>query len=184
MLRQAEMIDMVDDQGMTHQTWSAPTRGLIGFRSKFINMTHGEGTLIRQFHDYEPMRGQVPQRKQGSMVSTETGVSMTYSIFNLQERGEFFIGAQTEVYEGMIVGMSARDIDMEVNPTKNKKATAVRSSGRDEAMKLTPPIPLTLEYALEFIRNNELVEVTPNHIRLRKRFLKSNERKRAGRKGN
>ena len=118
------------------------------------------------------------------MVSTETGVSMTYSIFNLQERGEFFIGAQTEVYEGMIVGMSARDIDMEVNPTKNKKATAVRSSGRDEAMKLTPPIPLTLEYALEFIRNDELVEVTPNHIRLRKRFLKSNERKRAGRKGN
>ncbi len=184
MLRQAEMIDMVDDQGMTHQTWSAPTRGLIGFRSKFINMTHGEGTLIRQFHDYEPMRGQVPQRKQGSMVSTETGVSMTYSIFNLQERGEFFIGAQTEVYEGMIVGMSARDIDMEVNPTKNKKATAVRSSGRDEAMKLTPPIPLTLEYALEFIRNDELVEVTPNHIRLRKRFLKSNERKKAGRKGN
>ncbi|CAM3704549.1 translational GTPase TypA [Erysipelothrix urinaevulpis] len=183
MLRQAEMIDMVETQGMTHQTWSAPTRGLIGFRSRFINMTHGEGTLVRQFKDYEPMRGAVPQRKQGSMVSTENGVSMTYSIFNLQERGEFFIGAQTEVYEGMIVGLSARDMDMEVNPTKNKKATAVRSSGRDEAMKLTPPIPLTLEYALEFIRNDELVEVTPQNIRLRKRFLKSHDRKRASRKG-
>ena len=184
LLRQAEMIDMVEGETMTTQTWSAPTRGLLGFRSRFINMTHGEGTLIRQFLDYERMRGEVPQRKQGSMVSTVTGSSMTYSIFNLQERGEFFIGAATEVYEGMIVGLSARDMDMEINPTKNKKATAVRSSGRDEAMKLTPPLPITLEYALEFIRNDELVEVTPNHIRLRKVFLNANDRKKSNRKAN
>ena len=180
-LRQGELTNMEDDGSMIHQYWHVPTRGLIGFRSDFINMTHGEGTMIRQFHDYEPMRGEVPTRQNGSMVSTEAGVSMTYSIFNLQERGQFFIGPQTEVYEGMIVGISSRNIDMEVNPTKNKKATAVRSSGRDEAMRLVSPIPLTLEYAVEFIRDDEFVEVTPNHLRLRKQFLKSHERKQAAR---
>ncbi|WP_018579811.1 translational GTPase TypA [Erysipelothrix tonsillarum] len=180
-LRQGELTNMEEDRGMVKQFWNVPTRGLIGFRGDFINMTHGEGTMIRQFHGYEPMKGAIAQRSNGSMVSTETGKSMTYSIFNLQERGQFFIGAQTDVYEGMILGIAARDTDMDVNPTKNKKATAVRSSGRDEAMKLTPPIPLTLEYALEFIRDDELVEVTPNHLRLRKRYLKAIDRKRAGR---
>lgn len=182
LLRQAEMVNMVEDEGMVTQTWTAPTRGLLGFRSRFINMTHGQGTIIRHFDKYEPMRGSVPQRKRGSMISNTTGSSMTYSIFNLQERGEFFIGTQTEVYEGMIVGMSAREMDMPVNPTKNKKATAVRSSGRDEAMKLVPPIPVTLEYALEFIRDDELVEVTPEHIRLRKKLLKESQRKQQKRK--
>ena len=180
-LRQGDMIDMEEDRGHVKQTWRVPTRGLIGFRGDFINMTHGEGTMVRHFHDYEPMKGAIPTRQQGSMISMETGQSMTYSIFNLQERGQFFIGAQEDVYEGMIVGISARDTDMEVNPTKNKKQTAIRSSGRDEAMKLVPPIQLTLEYALEFIRDDELVEVTPNHIRLRKKFLKSHERKQATR---
>lgn len=180
-LRQGELTNMEEDRGMVKQYWNVPTRGLIGFRGDFINMTHGEGTMIRQFHGYEPMKGAISQRSNGSMVSTETGKSMTYSIFNLQERGQFFIGAQTDVYEGMILGIAARDTDMDVNPTKNKKATAVRSSGRDEAMKLTPPIPLTLEYALEFIRDDELVEVTPNFLRLRKRYLKAIDRKRAGR---
>lgn len=180
-LRQGELTNMEEDRGMVKQYWNVPTRGLIGFRGDFINMTHGEGTMIRQFHGYEPMKGAISQRSNGSMVSTETGKSMTYSIFNLQERGQFFIGAQTDVYEGMILGTAARDTDMDVNPTKNKKATAVRSSGRDEAMKLTPPIPLTLEYALEFIRDDELVEVTPNFLRLRKRYLKAIDRKRAGR---
>lgn len=184
MLRQGEMLDMLEEEGMSNQTWHVPTRGLIGFRSRFINLTHGEGTMVRRFYEYEPMRGSVPTRQNGSMVSTETGTSMTYSIFNLQERGQFFIGAQTEVYEGMIIGIASRDMDMEVNPTKNKKATAVRSSGRDEAMKLVPPIPLTLEYALEFIRDDELVEVTPKNIRLRKKKLKSFERKQARRSTN
>lgn len=178
-LRQGEMTDMSENNGIIKQYWNVPTRGLIGFRGDFINMTRGEGTMVRQFHDYEPMRGAISQRNNGSMVSTEQGVSMAYSIFNLQERGQFFIGAQTEVYEGMIVGISARDSDMDVNPTKNKKQTAIRSSGRDEAMKLVPPIQLTLEYAIEFIADDELVEVTPNHIRLRKRYLKPHERKAA-----
>ena len=183
MLRQGEMLDMLEEEGMSYQTWHVPTRGLIGFRSRFINATHGEGTMVRRFHQYEAVRGAVPTRQNGSMVSTETGTSMTYSIFNLQERGQFFIGAQTDVYEGMIIGIAARDMDMEVNPTKNKKATAVRSSGRDEAMKLVPPIPLTLEYAIEFIRDDELVEVTPKNIRLRKKKLKSFERKQQRRSG-
>lgn len=182
-LRQGQLENMEEDRGMVKQYWTVPTRGLIGFRGDFINFTHGEGTMIRQYKGYEPMKGEITQRQNGSMVSMENGVSMTYSIFNLQERGQFFIGAQTEVYEGMIVGISARDTDMEVNPTKNKKATAIRSAGRDEAMKLTPPIQLTLEYALEFIRDDELVEVTPNFVRLRKRHLKGHERKQANRKG-
>ena len=178
-LRQGEMTDMTEDRGMVKQYWRVPTRGLIGFRGDFINSTRGEGTMVRQFFGYEPYKGAIQQRQNGSMVSTEQGVSMAYSIFNLQERGQFFIGAQTDVYEGMIVGIAARDTDMDVNPTKNKKQTAIRSSGRDEAMKLTPPVQLTLEYALEFIRDDELVEVTPLNIRLRKRFLKPHERKAA-----
>lgn len=180
-LRQGELTNMEEDRGMVKQYWKVPTRGLIGFRGDFINMTHGEGTMLRQFSGYEPMKGAISQRQNGSMIANEMGNSMTYSIFNLQERGQFFIGAQTDVYEGMIVGIAAKDTDMNVNVIKNKKATAVRSSGRDEAMKLTPPIPLTLEYAIEFIRDDELVEVTPNYIRLRKRFLKEHERKQAGR---
>lgn len=183
-LRQGELTNMEEDRGMVKQYWNVPTRGLIGFRGDFINMTHGEGTMLRLFKGYEPMKGAIAQRQNGSMISNEKGSSMTYSIFNLQERGQFFIGAQTDVYEGMIVGIAARDTDMVVNVIKNKKATAVRSSGRDEAMKLTPPIPLSLEYALEFIRDDELVEVTPNFIRLRKRLLKEHERKQANRSSN
>ena len=183
-LRQGELTNMEEDRGMVKQYWNVPTRGLIGFRGDFINMTHGEGTMLRLFKGYEPMKGAIAQRQNGSMISNEKGSSMTYSIFNLQERGQFFIGAQTDVYEGMIVGIAARDTDMVVNVIKNKKATAVRSSGRNEAMKLTPPIPLSLEYALEFIRDDELVEVTPNFIRLRKRLLKEHERKQANRSSN
>ena len=178
-LRQGELTNMEENGSMVVQYWHVPTRGLIGFRSDFINMTRGEGTMVRQFHDYVPLKGSVPTRQNGSMVSTEQGVSMTYSIFNLQERGQFFIGAQTEVYEGMIVGIASRDTDMDINPTKNKKATAVRSSGRDEAMRLVTPIPLTLEYAVEFIRDDEFVEVTPHNLRLRKQYLKPHERKQA-----
>ncbi len=183
-LRQGEMTDMAEENGVIKQYWNVPTRGLIGFRGDFINMTRGEGSMVRQFHGYEPMKGAISQRNNGSMVSTEQGVSMAYSIFNLQERGQFFIGAQTEVYEGMIIGISSRDTDMDVNPTKNKKQTAIRSSGRDEAMKLVTPIQLTLEYAIEFIADDELVEVTPNFIRLRKRFLKPHERKAAQKSNN
>ena len=141
-----------------------------------FNMTRGEGTLIRSFLEYRPYMGEINTRGNGVMISNARGTAMTYSIFNLQERGQFFIGAQTEVYEGMIVGICSKDMDMEVNPTKNKKATAVRSDGHDEAMKLTPPIQITLEYALVFIADDELVEVTPDAIRLRKRYLTNLER--------
>lgn len=181
-LRQGEMVDMKEEGSMLRQYWRVPTRGLIGFRSDFINMTHGEGTMVRKFYGYEPLKGEISQRQNGSMVSIENGTAMTYSIFHLQERGQFFITPQTELYEGMIVGISARQFDMEVNPTKNKKGTAIRSAGKDEAMRLVPAIPLTLEYALEFIRDDELVEVTPNYIRLRKYYLKSHERKQHSRR--
>ena len=152
------------------------TRGLIGFRSEFINMTRGEGILVRNFEQYMPYMGEINTRGNGVMISNANGTAMTYSIWNLQERGSFFIGPQTEVYEGMIVGVCNKDMDMEVNPTKNKKMTAVRSEGHDEAMKLTPPIQLTLEYALEFIGDDELAEITPDAIRLRKRYLTSMDR--------
>ncbi len=180
-IRKGELVDMEEHGSMTTQKWHAPTRGLLGYRQEFINDTHGEGTMVRQFLGFEPYKGDLEERKVGSMVSTATGEAMTYSIFNLQERGQFFIGAQTKVYEGMIVGQSSREGDMEVNPTKNKKQTAIRSTGADEAMKLVPHRILTLETAVEFIKDDELVEVTPDAIRLRKRYLTPADRKLASR---
>lgn len=182
-IRKGELIDMLEKDKMTHMTWKVPTRGLLGYRSEFINDTHGEGTLVRHFDAFDFYKGDIEFRHHGSMISVSTGEAMTYSIFNLQERGTFFIGPQTQVYEGMIVGQASRDIDMEVNPTKNKKATSVRSSGSDEAMKLVPHKVLTLESAIETIKDDELVEVTPEAIRLRKRYLKSVDRKRANKQG-
>lgn len=177
-LRKAEMLDMSEKNNYSYQIWLAPTRGLIGYRNEFINDTHGEGTLVHQFDSYQPYKGNINKRTHGVMISNTDGVAMTYSIFNLQERGQFFISAQTPVYEGMIVAISARDIDMDVNPTKNKKATAIRSAGNDEAMRLITPKEVTLEYAVEFIQDDELIEVTPDAIRLRKKYLKAHERKK------
>ncbi|MGN1398768.1 MAG: translational GTPase TypA [Erysipelotrichaceae bacterium] len=178
-LRNGEMIDMVERNNYATITFKVATRALIGFRTDFINFTRGEGILIRSYEGYEPYQGEINTRSNGVMVSNATGTAMKYSIFNLQERGSFFIGPQTEVYEGMIVGVCSRDMDMPVNPTKNKTMTAVRSTGHDDAMLLTPPIQLTLEYALEFISDDELVEVTPDAIRLRKKWLTDLERKNA-----
>ncbi len=177
--RKAQMVNMDEKNGYVMMEWRAATRALIGYRGEFINDTRGEGTMVRQFAGYGEYVGEVPQRQLGAMISTETGMSMTYSIFNLQERGQFFIGAAEPVYEGQIIGMSSRDLDMEVNPTKNKKLTAIRSSGNDEAMRLVTPRQITLEYAVEFIRDDELVEVTPDAIRLRKKHLSLIERKSA-----
>ncbi|MBQ1826720.1 MAG: translational GTPase TypA, partial [Erysipelotrichaceae bacterium] len=165
-MRNGIMVNMSERNNYVTIEFEAPTRTLIGFRSEFINMTRGEGILIRSFLEYRPFSGEVSLRGNGVMISNANGTAMKYSIFNLQERGQFFIGPQTEVYEGMIVGICSRDMDMEVNPTKNKTMTAVRSTGHDDAMLLTPPIQLTLEYALEFIDDDELVEVTPDAIRL------------------
>ncbi len=178
-LRNGQMLDMYEKNGYATIIFKVSTRGLIGFRSDFINFTRGEGILVRSFEGYEPYQGDIATRQNGVMVSNATGTAMKYSIYNLQERGSFFIGPQTEVYEGMIVGVCNRDMDMPVNPTKNKTMTAVRSTGHDDAMILTPPIQLTLEYALEFIGDDELVEVTPDAIRLRKRYLTELERKEA-----
>ncbi|MBR2599591.1 MAG: translational GTPase TypA [Erysipelotrichaceae bacterium] len=178
-MRNGQMVNITERNNYVNIEFLVSTRGLIGFRSEFINMTRGEGILVRNFEDYMPYMGEINTRGNGVMISNANGVAMTYSIWNLQERGQFFIGPQTEVYEGMIVGVCSKDMDMEVNPTKNKKATAVRSEGRDEAMKLITPIQLTLEYALEFIDDDELVEVTPDAIRLRKRYLTSMDRRNA-----
>lgn len=176
-LRKGTMIDMVEENGYCRITYEAPTRGLLGYRSEFINDTRGEGTLVRRIKGYTPYKGEITQRANGAMISTETGSAMTYALWNLQERGTLFISPQTEVYEGMIIGESARNVDMDVNPLKNKKLTAIRSSGNDEAMRLTPPREITLEEALEWINDDELVEITPDSIRLRKKGLKPHERR-------
>ena len=176
------MLENMEDVGTyTRITYMCPTRGLIGFRSDFINMTHGEGTLVQRLADYEPWKGEIPQRENGALISTETGNAMTYALWNIQERGQLFIGAQTPVYEGMIIGVSAKNMDMGVNPIKNKKMTAVRSTGNDEAMKLVPPRVLTLENAIEFINDDELVEITPTDIRIRKKYLTALDRRRHAR---
>lgn len=176
-LRKGTMVNMEEENGYVRLTYTAPTRGLLGFRSEFINETHGEGTLVRRVAGYQPYSGEIPQRMLGAMISTDTGTAMTYALWNLQERGSLFISPQTEVYEGMIIGESSRNIDMDVNPLKNKKLTAIRSSGRDEAMLLTPPRIFSLEEALEWINDDELVEVTPDAIRLRKKGLTAQDRR-------
>ncbi|WP_285941517.1 translational GTPase TypA [Faecalibaculum rodentium] len=176
-LRKGIMQDMEEENGYVRITYTAPTRGLLGFRTEFINDTHGEGTLVRRLCGYEPYKGEIAQRMQGAMISTETGSAMTYALWNLQERGSLFIGPQTEVYTGMIIGESAKNIDLDVNPLKNKKLTAIRSSGRDEAMLLTPPRVFSLEEALEWINDDELVEVTPDAIRIRKKGLTPQDRR-------
>lgn len=176
-LRKGIMQDMEEENGYVKITYTAPTRGLLGFRTQFINDTHGEGTLVRRICGYEPYKGEITQRMQGAMISTETGTAMTYALWNLQERGQLFISPQTEVYEGMIIGESAKNIDLDVNPLKNKKLTAIRSSGRDEGMFLTPPRVFSLEEALEWINDDELVEVTPDAIRIRKKGLTAQDRR-------
>ena len=177
-MRKGMLNDMEDIGTYTRITYTVPTRGLIGFRSDFINMTHGEGTMVQRLSDYEPWKGDIPQRENGALISTETGGAMTYALWNIQERGSLFIGAQTPVYEGMIIGVSSKNRDMAVNPIKNKKMTAVRSTGNDEAMKLVPPKILTLEEAIEFINDDELVEITPSDIRVRKKYLTALDRRR------
>lgn len=176
-LRKGTMIDLNEENDYVRITYQAPTRGLLGFRTEFINDTHGEGTLVRRISGYEAYKGDIQQRMQGAMISTETGTAMTYALWNLQERGSLFISPQTEVYEGMIIGESSKNIDLDVNPLKNKKLTAIRSSGRDEAMLLTPPRIFSLEEALEWINDDELVEVTPDAIRIRKKGLTAQDRR-------
>lgn len=175
--RKGVMVDLIDEGGYSRIIFHVPTRGLLGYRSEFINDTHGEGTLVRRVDRFEAYKGEISQRENGALISTESGKAMTYALWNIQERGQLFIGPQTPVYEGMIIGQSSRNLDMEVNPIKNKKLTAIRSSGNDEAMRLVPAKILILEEALEFINDDELVEITPDDIRVRKKGLTPIDRK-------
>lgn len=183
-LRKGELTNMEPDgKGRTRLEFMMPSRGLIGFRGLFLTLTSGSGILTSVFDHYGPVKdGEVQSRKNGVLVSMLTGKTAAYSLFNLQSRGRMFLGHAVEVYEGQIIGIHSRDNDLAVNPVKGKQLTNVRASGTDEALTLTPPIRQTLEQALEFIEDDELVEVTPESIRVRKKFLTENERKRNGRK--
>ncbi|MFO1390616.1 MAG: translational GTPase TypA [Agitococcus sp.] len=181
--RKGEMTDMVvDGKGRVRIDATVPSRGLIGFRSEFLTLTSGTGIMTSSFSHYAPMKsGGVAKRQNGVMVSMIQGKVLGYSLFNLQERGRLFVDPGVEVYEGMVIGLNARGDDMAVNPTKGKQLTNIRAAGTDENIVLTPPIKFTLERALEFIEDDELVEVTPQSIRIRKKYLTENERKRMGR---
>ena len=180
--RKGELVEMKPaGVGKTRIIANVPSRGLIGYQGEFLTDTRGTGVLNRVFHDWSPYKGSIPGRRAGVLISMEKGVSVAYALFNLEERGKMFIRAQEDVYEGMIIGEHSRENDLEVNPLKGKKLTNVRASGTDEAVRLTTPIIHSLEEAISYIDNDELVEVTPKNIRLRKRFLDPHERKRQAR---
>jgi len=181
--RKGEMKDMVPDgQGRVRLDYIMPSRGLIGFQTDFMTMTSGTGLLYHVFDHYGPAQaGGIAPRKNGVLISNGQGKALGYALFNLQERGRLFSSHGDEVYEGQIIGIHSRSNDLVVNPLKGKQLTNVRAAGKDDAIALTPPIKVTLEMALEFIEDDELVEITPKSIRLRKKLLKEHERKRAGR---
>jgi GTP-binding protein len=171
-----------DGKGRVKLDFIIPARGLIGFRTEFLTATTGTGLMYSTFDSYRPQKdGKIGQRTNGSLISMNQGKSVAYAIFNLQKSGKFFLGHGEDMYEGMVVGINTRGKDLVINVMKGKQLTNVRASGTDEAVALTPPITLDLEQALEFIDDDELVEVTPNKIRIRKRLLTENERKRAKR---
>lgn len=176
--RKGQLLVVSSENNQAHLEFSAPTRGLIGYRSAFITNTRGEGIMVRSFEEYKPFVGEITRRKNGVLVSMENGKALGYSLWNLQDRGTLIIEPATEVYIGMIVGIHNRDNDLDVNPCKNKNLTNTRSSGADEAINLTTPKKFTLEEALEFIEDDEYVEVTPEDIRLRKEYLDPKDRYR------
>jgi GTP-binding protein len=182
-VRKAELTDMAPDgKGRIRMDFIMPSRGLIGFQTEFMTLTSGSGLIYHTFLEYGPHKGgDIGQRLNGVMIANATGKALTNAIFNLQSRGRMLIGHGLDIYEGQVIGIHSRDNDLTVNALKGKQLTNVRSSGTDEAQTLTPPIVMSLEQALEFIDNDELVEVTPASIRIRKKFLKENERKREGR---
>ena len=177
--RKGELAEMKPaGAGKTRIIALVPSRGLIGYHGEFLTDTRGTGVLNRVFHDWAPHKGPIPGRRAGVLISMENGTSVSYALWKLEDRGKFFIGAQEAVYQGMIIGEHSRENDLEVNPLKGKQLTNVRASGTDEAVRLTTPVTLTLEQAIAYIDDDELVEVTPNAVRLRKRFLDPHERKR------
>ena len=176
--RKAEMLSMQTMEGTNRLEFVIPARGLIGFRTEFLTDTRGTGVMNHTFHEYAPYKGPISGRKNGVLIAMEAGETVAYALFGLQDRGVLFVGPGLDVYEGMILGQHAKENDLVVNACKGKKLTNVRASGSDEAVRLTPPKILSLEQALEYIDDDELVEVTPKSIRLRKRYLDANERKK------
>ncbi|HUW24954.1 MAG TPA: translational GTPase TypA [Gallionella sp.] len=180
--RRGDLQDMQPDgHGRVRLEYRIPARGLIGFQSEFMTLTRGTGIMAHVFDDYAPVKADMPGRRNGVLVSAEKGEAVAYALWKLEERGRMFVSPGDKLYEGMIIGINSRDNDLVVNPIKGKQLTNVRASGTDEAVRLTPPVRLTLESAVEFIDDDELVEITPQSIRLRKRYLTENERKRASR---
>jgi GTP-binding protein len=178
-VRKGELVEMRPaGAGKTRIIAHVPSRGLIGYHGEFLTDTRGTGVINRVFHSWSPHRGKIPGRRAGVLISMENGVSVSFALWKLEDRGKFFIGAQTDVYQGMVIGEHSRENDLEVNPLKGKQLTNVRASGTDEAVRLTTPITLSLEEAIAYIDDDELVEVTPKAIRLRKRYLDPHERKR------
>ncbi len=179
--RRGDLVDMQSDaRGRVRLEYRIPARGLIGFQGEFMTLTRGTGLMSHIFDEYAPIKGgEMAERRNGVLISQEDGVAVAYALWKLQDRGKMFSVPGDPVYEGMIIGIHSRDNDLVVNPIKGKQLTNVRASGTDEAVRLIPPIQLTLEYAVEFIADDELVEITPQSIRLRKRFLKEHERKKA-----
>ena len=182
--RRGELQNMEPDgKGRVRLEYRVPARGLIGFQNEFLNMTRGTGIMSHVFEEYGPWAGEIEGRRQGVLISQDDGAAVAYALWKLQDRGRMFVKPNDALYEGMIIGIHTRDNDLVVNPIREKKLTNVRASGKDEAINLAPPIELTLEKAVEFIAEDELVEITPKSIRLRKRHLKEHERRRASREG-
>jgi GTP-binding protein len=180
--RRADLLDMMPDgRGRVRLDYRIPARALIGFQSEFLNITRGNGLMSHVFDEYAPMRPEIPSRRNGVLVSAEQGEAVAYALWKLQERGRMLVNPGERVYEGMVIGVHSRDNDLVVNPIREKHLTNIRAAGKDEAILLTPPIRLTLELAVEFIDDDELVEITPKSIRVRKRHLQEHERRRAAR---
>jgi GTP-binding protein len=180
--RKADLIEMKPSGGGKQRLiFLAPSRGLIGYHGEFLTDTRGTGIMNRLFHSWTPWKGPIQGRRVGALVSLETGDSVAYALFKLDDRGRFFIGAGEKIYEGMVLGENTRSGDLEVNPVKGKQLTNMRASGKDEAVTMQPPKRMSLEESIAWIEDDELVEVTPNHIRIRKRWLDPVERKRRSR---
>jgi len=180
--RRGAMLEMTARGEFTYASFSIPARGLIGLRTRLLNATQGTVIMHHRFDSYRPIEGEVPRRPNGVLVSISTGSAVPFGLFGLQQRAEMFVAPGEDVYEGMIVGENCRDNDLGVNPMKEKKLTNIRAAGSDENVLLKPPRRLSLEAALEYIEDDELVEVTPAIIRLRKRLLKETDRRREARK--
>ena len=180
--RKGEMIEMrPGGKAKTRLVFHVPSRGLIGYHGEFLTDTRGTGIMHRLYHSYAPYKGLIRGRRSGAIVANQEGTAVPFALWHLEERGVLFIGGGEQVYAGMVIGENAKPSDMEVNPMKAKQLTNIRASGTDEAVRLTTPIRMSLEQSLAYIQDDELVEVTPKHIRLRKRFLNPHDRKRIAR---